>query len=197
MLADASDLLSVAADIGYPVVIKPRDGAGSKDVWLCPPQCSVCGFKKPFSPWPRGAILSGRCRELPLCGPNGVLPMPACGQRLSDDGRFRYLGGSCPLEPVFAWRAESLAAKAIASLPKPLGYIGVDLVLGHDPNGQADVVIEINPRLTTSYAGLRAVAESNLAAAMLAIAEGRHSDLVFSDRVVQFDADGRGFVSES
>ena len=125
-----------------------------------------------------------------LCGPSGLFPLPACRQRLSDDGRFRYLGGSCPLEPALARRATSLAIRAIRSLADPLGYLGVDLVLGADPNGQDDVVIEINPRLTTSYVGLRAIASGNLAAAMLAVAEGRTASLSFGDGAVEFDADG-------
>jgi predicted ATP-grasp superfamily ATP-dependent carboligase len=55
----------------------------------------------------------------------------------------------------------------VATLPTPLGYLGVDLVLGDDPSGADDRVIEINPRLTTSYVGLRAAALCNLAEAML------------------------------
>ena len=36
-------------------------------------------------------------------------------------------------------------------------------MLGDDPAGADDVVIEINPRLTTSYLGLRRLARDNLA----------------------------------
>ena len=48
----------------------------------------------------------------------------------------------------------------------------MDLIVGDAPDGSGDVAIEINPRLTTSYVGLRALAESNLAAAILAAARG-------------------------
>ena len=189
---EAGELLTAAAEIGYPAVLKPRDGAGSKNIWLLPDGDAAARFQESYPA--RGRVerfYPGAAASVAvLCGPSGVFPLPACGQRLSGDGRFRYLGGSCPLEPALARRATSLAVQAIRSLPEPLGYIGVDLVLGHDPNGQADVVIEINPRLTTSYVGLRAVAENNLAAAMLAVAEGRRPDLAFSDRTVNFDANG-------
>jgi predicted ATP-grasp superfamily ATP-dependent carboligase len=63
-----------------------------------------------------------------------------------------------------------LGRRAIEAVPGLKGYVGVDLVLADDG---ADQVIEINPRLTTSYLGLRALAETNLAEAMLAIATGR------------------------
>ena len=97
-----------------------------------------------------------------------------------------------PLEPALARRANELAARAVAALPNPLGlgYVGFDLVLGDAPNGQDDVVIEINPRLTTSYVGLRALARENLAAAMLDAACGRAPRLSFADRQLEFDSDG-------
>jgi len=43
------------------------------------------------------------------------------------------------------------------------GYIGVDMVLTNDE----PVVIEVNPRLTTSYIGLRKVINFNLAQAIV------------------------------
>jgi hypothetical protein len=191
-LVDAASLLTAAASIGYPAVLKPRDGAGSKDVRLIADakaaerlqrgDLSQCRLER-FYPGIAASVAV-------LCGPAGLFPLPACRQRLSDDGQFRYLGGACLLESALAERATSLAIRAVRSLPDPLGYIGVDLVLGGDANGRDDVVIEINPRLTTSYVGLRAVATSNLAAAMLAIAEGQRPCLSFSRQAIEFDADG-------
>jgi predicted ATP-grasp superfamily ATP-dependent carboligase len=103
---------------------------------------------------------------------------------------LRYLGGSVPLQPDLAHRATAIARRAIASLPEPLGYVGIDLVLGNEPNGRNDVVIEVNPRLTTSYVGLRALANDNLAAAMLAVAAGETPRLSFKAQQLEFDADG-------
>jgi hypothetical protein len=117
-------------------------------------------------------------------------PLPACRQRLSDDGTLRYLGGSLPLSVDLDCRARRLALRAVATLGDVCGYVGVDLVLGDDPDGAGDVVIEINPRLTTSYVGLRAATEQNLAVAMLAAIDGRPPALSFAGRAVQFDADG-------
>jgi tyramine---L-glutamate ligase len=191
-LIDAGSLLNVAKAIGYPVVFKRRDGAGSKDVRLLADRDAAIGFRtEKFEEGRLERFYPGIAASVAvLCGPDGLFPLPACRQRLSDDGRFRYLGGSCPLEPALAERAPLLAVRAIRSLPDPVGYLGVDLVLGANPNGQGDVVIEVNPRLTTSYVGLRAVAGGNLAAAMLAIAEGRLPSLSFSGQITHFDADG-------
>ena len=57
-------------------------------------------------------------------------------------------------------------------MPGLLGYVGVDLVLGDAADGSRDYAIEINPRLTTSYVGLRALADFNIAEAMLRAANG-------------------------
>ena len=115
-----------------------------------------------------------------LCGPAGRLALPPCKQRISDDGRLRYLGGELPLSAGLAARATELANRAVAALPPTIGYVGVDLVLGRDPNGREDVVIEVNPRLTTSYVGLRAAAQANLAEAMWEIAHGELPQIDFS-----------------
>ena len=178
------------ADFSYPAVLKPIDGAGSQGIrWLDGPPDGSFGGSGPmrleqFYP---GVPASVAC----LTGPGGILTLVPCRQLLSDDGRMRYLGGSLPLDESLAHRAARLAARAIGALEDPLGYLGVDLVLGADPRGADDVVIEINPRLTTSYVGLRALSGVNLAATMLAVAQGREVVLSWQRGPIQFDATGR------
>jgi len=113
-----------------------------------------------------------------------------CKQRISEDGRLRYLGGELPLAAGLAERSVALAERALAALPETSGYVGVDLVLGRDPNGGEDFVIEVNPRLTTSYVGLRAATETNLAEAVWRIAQGEAVPIDFSTRPLEFDCDG-------
>ena len=125
-----------------------------------------------------------------LAGPQGVWTLVPCGQRLSQNGCFEYLGGRLPLAANLAARARQLAEAAIKALPAPLGFLGVDLVLGAAADGSADRVIEINPRLTTSYVGLRVAARSNLANAMLEVAAGQPPDLCFGSQPVEFRSDG-------
>jgi hypothetical protein len=134
-----------------------------------------------------GSAVSVAC----LAGPREVVALAPCRQRLSNDGRLAYLGGALPLDASLARRAARLAVRAIEALDRPLGYLGVDLALGDDRLGAGDVVIEINPRLTTSYVGLRALARENLAAATLAVAEGRQVVLSWHDGPIQFDATGQ------
>ena len=179
---------SVPDKFTFPAIIKPRFGAGSEGVRKVPFVSEVDACGAPFR-------LERFCPGMPasvafLCGPVSSVALPPCRQRLSDDGNFHYLGGAIPLAPNLAIRALSLASRAVAALPPAVGYVGVDLVLGDDPDGRNDVVIEVNPRLTTSYVGLRALANENLAEAMLAIACGKSARLSFSTNQLEFDADG-------
>ena len=175
----------------YPAVWKRRDGAGSLDVRLLLSADEAELAEHLGVPSRLERCLPGlACSVAWLCGPNGCHPLPPCRQHLSEDGHFTYLGGASPLPPPLAARAVELSRRAIQSLPRPRGYLGVDLILGEDAEGRGDGVIEINPRLTTSYVGLRAVSRGNLAQAMLDAASGRAPALEFSSRRIEFSADG-------
>jgi len=180
---------------GFPVVLKPRDGAGSQatfrirnreewtDAWQQARQDMASEFLVQ-------RFVSGQPASVAfLIGPGQVMPLASAAQHLSDDGRFHYLGGLLPLEPSLAERATSLAIRAIAGIPGLAGYVGVDVVLGSDV--QEDVAIEINPRLTTSYLGLRRLAQSNLAEAWLNIAQGQRPRAIsWRQGPIRFGVDG-------
>jgi predicted ATP-grasp superfamily ATP-dependent carboligase len=180
---------ALPAAFNYPAVLKPLDGAGSQDTYL------VSGSRDAVLPyaWPRRleSFVPGMAASVAFfCGPSGRTPLVPCKQHLSEDGRFRYLGGELPLATGLASRATELANLALAAMPPAIGYVGVDLVLGREPDGRKDAVIEINPRLTTSYIGLRAAAKANLAEAMLRVSQGELLNPVFELRVIEFDMEG-------
>lgn len=165
--------------IPTPCVCKPRWGAGSQATFLLRNSDDLLGMLPRLREerWSGEAILQAYAPGLPvsvafLAGPGRLLALPATEQRLSTDGRFRYLGGRLPLAPDLNQRARRLAERAVRSIEGLHGCFGVDLVLGEASDGSADVAIEINPRLTTSYVGLRRLARFNLAEALLAVAAG-------------------------
>ena len=182
-------------EFDYPAVLKPCDGAGSQDTWLVESAPATCGDVR----LPHNRRLRRLERFCPgtaasvavLCGPAGLTPLMPCSQRLSGDGRFQYLGGALPLDNDLAARATDLAVRALRTLPAARGYVGVDMVLGDDPSGSGDVVVEVNPRLTTSYVGLRALCHQNLALAMIEIASGSRFDLSWRAGRVEFDPIGQ------
>jgi hypothetical protein len=196
--ADASAVRRALSGIEYPMpaVVKPRFGAGSQSVYLVRTQAEwnraaaearaegVVGDLV-FEPFVPGLAASVAC----LVGPAGVFPLTPATQELSLDGRFRYLGGRLPLSADLAARATALAVRAVGLVPGLAGWVGVDLVLGDTAAG--DAVIEINPRLTTSYVGLRALYPVNLAEAMLTVVGGGRFDVPPPTGVVRFHPDGR------
>ncbi len=175
-----------------PLVFKPRDGAGSEGVRLVERW-------EDFRDSARGQVGRLMCQQFVpgraasvafLIGPSQSVPLLPTFQHLSDDGRFSYLGGELPIPPALAARAVALGRRAIDCVPGLRGYVGVDLVLGEAADGSQDFAIEINPRLTTSYVGLRALANTNLAGAMLDVCAGRPVEVRWMPERVSFTPDG-------
>lgn len=184
---------------GFPAVVKPRDGAGSENTFrvndaaelaaalqqigeqevICQPYCSgtAASVSILVGNGERWALLPGR-------------------QHLSEDGRFRYLGGFFPLPAPLGERAVALAGRAVESIEGLCGYVGVDLLLGSAEDASEDYVVEINPRLTTSYVGLRAMTEHNLAEAWLRTCEGKTvSAPEWRSQSLTFSSDGQVWVT--
>jgi predicted ATP-grasp superfamily ATP-dependent carboligase len=184
--------------VTFPAVCKPRDGAGSQATFLIRNghELKRSLHAARAEGVGQGLLLQrfvpGRPASVAfLLGPNQCVPLLPAEQRLSADGRFRYLGGLIPLAPQLTVRAVALAQKAVAAVPGLQGYVGVDLILGDAADGSEDVAIEINPRLTTSYIGLRQLARGNLAEAWLRVLSGEPVKLSWQESAVQFQADGR------
>lgn len=173
----------------YPALLKRIDGAGSLGL-----QVLEEGQRVPTDAG--GYRLEEIVEGMPvsvaaLCGPAGRVTLEPCAQHLSDDGLFAYHGGSLPIEPELRQRAKGLAEQALDAMPSAVGYVGVDMVLGRAADGSGDTVIEVNPRCTTSYAGLRAATDANLAAIWYAVATGGDFAPPEFDRAVQWTADGK------
>jgi predicted ATP-grasp superfamily ATP-dependent carboligase len=176
-------------DVPFPLVVKPIDGCGSQGVQ----RLNSSHDELDWSEIPGKAIVQRYCAGTPasvafLKHDVTYWQLPICRQILSSDGRFTYLGGDTPLSDDQVQRAIHLANAPRVS--KSGGYFGIDLILGEAADGSQDYVIEINPRLTTSYVGLRALSNTNLAQAMLDVAMGREPQLDWKPGRVRWSADG-------
>lgn len=163
----------------FPLVCKPRFGAGSQATFLAHDEEELARAQHRANQegWSGELILQRYTPGMAasaafLSGGGKRHSLPAVEQRLSCDGRFRYLGGRLPLRENLDRRARVLAERAVECVEGLHGWFGVDLILGDAVDGSDDVAIEINPRLTTSYLGLRRLARFNLAEALLALATG-------------------------
>jgi predicted ATP-grasp superfamily ATP-dependent carboligase len=173
----------------WPAIVKPVDGAGSLDVQrvsLAKAQRLLDGSQT----YCVQAFCPGRAASVAaLCGPQQQIPLPPCWQYL-DSSSFAYRGGALIHDTAIADRARRLAQRALRVLPVPLGYLGLDLILGPAEDGSTDFLIEINPRLTTSYVGLSMAVTQNLAAALIQVLAGQRVELSFRQDRLEFEATG-------
>ena len=123
-------------------------------------------------------------------GPRQTLLLAPCRQHLADDGTFAYRGGSAPLPREPSQRVAALVNRCLEALPDFHGYIGIDVVLGTASDGADDRIIEVNPRLTTSYHAQHALVRNNLIEVMIDLAEGREVTLDCRSGSVGFTPDG-------
>ncbi len=160
-----SDTLS---GLNPPWVVKPRDGAGAEGVGLAADYWHLYVKKRSLvspvwaSAWCRPTCLA--YTPVSPCLPTGRMHWPSASteQKMEIGSSFIYRGGRIPLQHPLTGRAFSLARQAVSLIPGLRGYVGVDLVMTTDEC----YVLEINPRLTTSYVGLRQVINLNLAEAI-------------------------------
>ena len=167
--SDIESAAKTAARIGCPLVVKPLDGVGAE---------GVCQINR-LSDLPEALVHLRHCTSQEqilvqsmavgfhasvslLIGGGRCLPISLNLQLIEPGSRFKYRGSQVPFDHPNRDRAMRLAALAAGLIPGLKGYVGVDMVLG------ADLIqlIEINPRLTTSYIGLRQVTSMNLAQAI-------------------------------
>jgi predicted ATP-grasp superfamily ATP-dependent carboligase len=189
---------TTCTDVPFPVVCKPRDGVGSQATFLVRDrrELAACLSRARDEGWQGELVLQPFVPGSPvsvafLLGPGQEVALAPAAQHLSADGRFHYLGGRVPLPAAAAARAVRLARQAVRAVPGLHGYVGVDLVLGGDEDGWDDRVIEINPRLTTSYVGLRALAVGNLMELLLRVVSGELvAEVTWRAGAVSFAPDG-------
>jgi predicted ATP-grasp superfamily ATP-dependent carboligase len=159
-------------------VVKPDDGAGAVDTVLVNDPAALAQRRREAEG--RGFVvqpfLAGEPLSLSLLAQDGEAWLLSCNRQdvTVIDGRFCYRGGMVGGAEARRAALAPLAARIAAALPDLWGYVGVDVIDG--PEGP--VVLEINPRLTTSYIGLAESIGINPAALVLALREHRLADLV-------------------
>jgi len=139
-------------------VAKPEDGAACEGIQYFDSLYDLRDFLKQDAqylhylaqPFQAGitASLSIICRD----GKGWLL---SCNtQHIEFDGsQFKLTGITVNGMQPYWQRFETLARKVAKMLPDALGYVGVDVIV--DTENDTILVIDINPRLTSSYAGLR------------------------------------------
>jgi predicted ATP-grasp superfamily ATP-dependent carboligase len=147
-------------DWPFPIVIKPRDGAGSTLTFRVDSDEQLAnvasqlrtgdeGFAFVQQPYFSGKTLSGAALISGDPANRAIKVLPTGEQRLTDDGRLQFSGTNFPgtVTDCEHQATKQLIRRSCESLPGLNGYIGFDLIA--DTDGVR--LVEINPRLTTSW----------------------------------------------
>jgi hypothetical protein len=160
-------------------VVKPRFGAGSLNTYrvtdagdLKNAETAFRAGTSPAEPILQPFVSGSPLSIAAIVGAHGAELLPVCRQRIGGSKRLHYDGGSVPAGTGRDEEIADLARRALAAVPGLRGYVGLDLILPAD--GQP-VVVEINPRLTSSYHGYRRLAVENLAERILTPDRSRSS----------------------
>ncbi len=165
--APAGKAREVALNFGFPLVLKTIDGQGSLGVCLATNQVSLAhalDYLPQSEPLLVQRYLQGEHTSVSLLvSATGIRPICANRQRIVPGIPFTYHGGSSPyLKHPDIEKAIGLAVQAVKIIPGLRGFVGVDLIL----SGGECVLIELNPRVTVAYAGVRNIVNCNLAEAI-------------------------------
>jgi hypothetical protein len=160
-------------ELGLPLVVKPSDGADCDGVMMVRNEACLAkifnernhiGLKKFYGtnmlvqPYIEGIPISVSL----MVGQNKSRVLSLNRQFINIDQKFTYQGGKVPFSCDNKEAAMVLAQKAAKLIPGLNGYVGVDMIMDRG----VPWLVEINPRLTTSYIGLRKAADINLARAI-------------------------------
>lgn len=148
-------------------VLKPDDGAGCEETivfesWQAARESLALMPAGRFiaQPWLDGDALSLSL----LCREGEARLLSVNRQRMEQDGgRLRLAGLEVNALPDHDGQFQLLAQGIARALPSLWGYVGVDLI----STSAGPVVLEINPRLTTSYCGLGQALGINVAQLVL------------------------------
>lgn len=155
-------------------VVKPDDGVGCEGTLLLSQEAFSTWVDKTWTNnYVAQPYLEGTPASLSMLCYQGQAWLLSCNrQKVSmQSGRFLYTGSVLNGMASYWDDFEQIGQAIARATPSLKGYIGVDVVI----HGEAVVVLEINPRLTTSYVGLHQAMGTNPAELLL--------DLLYNSRL--------------
>jgi len=165
------DLFSGEFEI--PWVIKPKEGAGCLDTYYIAHENEFVLVKKQINclkdysiqPFIKGATLSLSCLFR-----KGEAWLLSCNQQQMsiENGQFELEACIVNIESDRINEYQALINKIAIAIPGLSSYVGIDII---QPDHGIPQVLEINPRLTTSYVGIQAATGLNIAKAVIEMSE--------------------------
>jgi len=146
-------------DLSFPLIAKPCLSAGCEGLKIIK---NLKEFKKNLRTIKNDSFIQEFVRGVPasvsLVSNGFKAKALTLNRQFIKLNNAEYLGGFTPLNHKLKLQALKTAEKAVEAFKGLKGYIGVDLMLlKNEP-----CIIEVNPRLTVSYAGLSKASTINL-----------------------------------
>lgn len=166
--------------IDLPAVLKPNDGCGGEDLQVIGRSWAEAKLPMERS-WRVECLVSGEpVSLLAIAGGGQRLLLQPTRQRFALGQLGDYVGGEMISDPESVAAIRAVVDQALQAMQGIRGMIGFDLVLERPQEGFKSKVtmIEVNPRLTSSYLGLREYYAGNLAECLLSLAQGEVPEAV-------------------
>jgi len=157
----------------YPWVFKIDDGVGCEDTIIIrgPQDRSAFMETPPEGSWLAQPLVEGTPMSLSGIFHHGEGCLLSCNrQNIREEGDgFTLQGITVNAQTDALGRFRDLLSRVAHALPTLWGFAGIDLILGP----QGPWVLEVNPRLTSAYPGIRPATGVNPAALVLELAQNQ------------------------
>jgi tyramine---L-glutamate ligase len=158
-------------------VIKPIDGVGCEEVCLLDNEDDWQRLATTIEDQQQYILqpyIEGRAMSLSCLFKQGMAWLISCNEQNIEiiDGKFVLRACIVNALPDQGGRYQMLIERVAKAIPHLWGYVGIDFI----ETRQGPLIVEINPRLTTSYAGLRKALDINIAEQVLHL---EHAEPIF------------------
>ena len=170
---DFKMIKQTVSELGFPLIFKPIDGVGCQGLSIVKNERQIKSALAKLMEESLGRyflaqkFINGTASSVSLISTGKkAYPLTLNEQIVTlspPNSNSAYTGGTVPFHHPLLEEALETAQKTVELFKGLRGYIGVDMVLTNDE----PVVMEVNPRLTTSYIGLRKVVNFSLAQAIV------------------------------
>jgi predicted ATP-grasp superfamily ATP-dependent carboligase len=160
-------------DFGFPVVFKPVDGVGCSGLSIVSEPMQVEGAVRRIvaelgsETFMVQEYLAGESISVSLlCTESKAVSVSLNKQNVtlsSPNSASGYMGGAVPFHSEMEQKIFRTAEAVVNCFSGLKGYVGIDMIL----TNTGPVVVDVNPRLTTSYIGLSRVTDFNMADAII------------------------------
>lgn len=178
-------------------VVKPDDGAGCSETSMYADRAAARAAIEERDPgtYVMQPYIHGAHRSISMvCADNRVLLMSVNEQRIAVfDNQLHYMGSTVNGVREQQRECRALAEQVMAALPGLWGYVGIDFIMGAD----GPVVLEVNPRVTVSHAGLRQSTGHNPAQLLLNLLRGERCAPLEARRIKPISIDINAFPEQA